>query len=270
MQKIKMMVCPHDTSRNPERWFFLSQYLSSRLSPGVIFNVSLDFKEFHANLRSGQIVYANPRDSLKLAENEGYTVLARPHGLFDEVVIVANDQVEAPSLEDLADREVVSVNSMLPTNLALYALASRGVQPRAVVNRDSWLSVMNAVVRGEFRYGFVYDDFYRSLTNLGKSTVRAFFLSEEQKSSHIIMASPELGDQIERLRHLLLGMHEDPKGAEILKGLGFSRWSPVDGGVLESVRELNRIGIPVRDDAAKATEKAAPHGPGQCSCPHPA
>lgn len=267
MQKINMMVCPHDTSRNPERWFFFSQYLSARLEPGVLFQVSLDFKEFHANLKSGQIIYANPRDSLKLAENEGYTALVRPESLFDEVVVIANDKVEAPSLERLAEHEAVSVNSMLPTNLALYALSQRSIQPKAVVNRDSWLSVMNAVVRGDFPYGFVYDDFYRSLTNLGKRTVQAFFISAERMASHILMVSPSLHDRIGSLRELLLGMHEDTKGAEVLLGLGFPRWSRVDESALHSVRKLNQIAIPTRDSDAMPATTPAHHGTG-CHCAH--
>jgi ABC-type phosphate/phosphonate transport system substrate-binding protein len=50
MSALELMVCPHDTAKEPDRWFRFAQYLSQRLGTPVNFSVALDFDEFHQRM----------------------------------------------------------------------------------------------------------------------------------------------------------------------------------------------------------------------------
>jgi len=111
MDNIKFLVCPHDTASNPDKWYHFAQYLTQEISSSVHFEQSMDFPDFHQQLKSGGLIYANPQDSLKLINEHQYTPIARSSNLFDEIVFVANKTVEAPLISDLSAADIISVNA---------------------------------------------------------------------------------------------------------------------------------------------------------------
>lgn len=238
MSKLKLMVCPHDTAKNPEKWFLFAQHISLKLRVELSFDIATDFKSFHKNFQSADIIYANPRDTLKLIDDMGYTSLVRPDGIYDEVVFIASNEVSNPTLPSLQGENVATVMSMLPTNIALHLLQKESVTPGHLVDKDSWLSVMNSVRTREVDYGFVYKDTYDDLSDLSKSLFNMFEVSEENLAFHSVSVSPGSIDMRDDLTELLLGMDGFDDGRDVLDRLAFKRWVAVTKAEIEVVRDV--------------------------------
>lgn len=242
MQKLNLMVCPHDTAKRPERWFLFAVFLSRNCGDAIHFTPALDFKEFHAKLTQSDLIYANPQDSLRLVQEQGYIPLARPANLFDEIVLVAHPESAAQTLADIRHRSSASVVSMLPTSIALQRLHEMDALPSVVENRDSWMAVVSAVIRQEVEVGFVYRDFYNGLNDTSKHSLKVLGITEEQRVQHLFLASPNLPKQTrETIRAHLLGMTATDKGQSILTSLGMTHLKPVETKMLADFASLRGI-----------------------------
>ncbi|MEW6569514.1 MAG: PhnD/SsuA/transferrin family substrate-binding protein [Chloroflexota bacterium] len=237
MQRLDLMVCPHDTARNPERWFLFAQYLSHHLGDSVHFEQSLDFAEFQANMAQADLVYANPQHALKLAEGEGFLPLARASNLYDEAVLVTCAECEAAAA-DFHQARVATVPSMLVTQVALKSLSRSGIAPQDLQPAANWMGVVQALYKGEARFGILYKDFYEGMSNLSRKQVRVVGETTERSVYHCFMLAPRHAGRAPALQQVLLGMAGDARGATILQELHMDRLIEVQAGDLESIRGL--------------------------------
>lgn len=227
MSKLTFMVCPHDTVKEPERWYCLIQHIDQKLGVEFQFDISLDFQDFHDNLASADMVYINPTDGLKMLETSGFVPVARPQDLYDEAVFVANTEVNAPALSMLQGAPLITVRGLIPTNIALHMLQSNAVQPGELHYKESWLSVISAVWNREADFGIVYTDTYNGLSEQGHSMVQKFAESDEKLAFHYLIIGPALAARKEEIEHLFQTMHTDAQGQQVLDKLHISRWLPV-------------------------------------------
>ncbi|MEO1751068.1 PhnD/SsuA/transferrin family substrate-binding protein [Thiofaba sp. EF100] len=237
MQRLEMMVCPHDTARNPERWFLFAQYLSQRAGRSVHFEQSLDFAEFQAKMAEADLVYANPQHALKLLDGHGYLPLARAGNLFDEAVLVTCAECEAAAA-DFHQASVATVPSMLVTQVALKSLARAGIAPQTLQPAANWMGVVQALYKGEARFGILYKDFYEGMSKLSRKQVRVVSETAERSVYHCFMLAPRHADQVDALRAILLDMADDERGASILRDLHMDRLVRVQQDDLGAIRDL--------------------------------
>ncbi len=238
MSTLYLLVCPHDTANNPDRWYRLAQYLSQHLDIHINFEISLDFADFHANLPKADIAYANPTDTLTLVQQHGFAAILHPANVYDEAVIVANHDITAPTLESLQGQPVASVESILATKIALRYLASQGVQPASIQNYESWTAVIGAIWRGEVHYGFVYKDTYDELSEQGKGMVNVFAATSEQIAFHNIVVGRNALPHKEALTQTLLAMPTEATGKEVLAELHVEQWLPTNQEALDEIQRI--------------------------------
>ena len=246
MKHWQMMVCPHDTAKNPERWFIFAQYLSRHLSPyldtessttSVHFQQSLDFAEFQAGMASADVVYANPQHALVLAEKHGFIPLVRAGNLYDEAVCITCADCDA-QLADMHQSTVATVTSMLVTNVALKSLARQDVSPATLQPAASWMAVVQSIYRGDARFGILYKDFYTGMSALSRKQIKVLGETEERAVYHCFMLAPQHAKHLENVRSTLLAMKDDDRGGEILAELSMQALLPVGQEELEAVRAL--------------------------------
>ena len=234
MSKLNLMICPHDTAKKPEKWFLFVQYLNLNLDFTVHFTISLDFKEFHDQLSTADIVYANPADGVNLVTKEQFIPIVRSTNLFDEVVFIANPNLNNPSLQSYQGSKVVTVNSMV-TKLATSILQRQDIMPTEVVNKESWLGVVNAVAKDEASLGFVYKDTYDELSLKTKEMVIAIATSTEHKAFHALYLNPKARDHAQAISSVLQQMHLNPSGLDVLQELKVEAWELVPADALQSL-----------------------------------
>ncbi|MEF3193272.1 MAG: phosphate/phosphite/phosphonate ABC transporter substrate-binding protein, partial [Halothiobacillaceae bacterium] len=222
MQRMTMMVCPHDTAKDPERWFLFSQYLSQRAGHLVHFEQSLDFPEFQSKMAQADLIYANPQHTLKLFDEHGFIPLTRAASLFDEAVLVTCAECEA-TVADFHQASVATVPSMLVTQVALKSLARSGIAPQSLQPASTWMGVVQAIYNGEARFGILYKDFYEGMSKLSRKQVRVVSETAERSVYHCFMLAPRHADHVDALRKVMLGMADDERGAAILRDLHMDR-----------------------------------------------
>lgn len=244
MTKLMMMVCPHDTIHEPERWYRLEQYLMQRLGTEVQFELSLDAVDFRENLPKAAIVYSNPTDQVAVLRDKGYLPIARPADQYDEVVFVANTDVATPTLEALQGAEIATVPALMPTYVAMHLLQDKGIQPAALHHKESWQGVISSIWGGDVRFGFIYKDTYDALSEQGKGMVHAFATSDTQKAYHTLNISPALAERKDEIAQLVLGMHNDAAGKELLTTLGIPQWLPVAESDLATMAAMMDMPLP--------------------------
>jgi ABC-type phosphate/phosphonate transport system substrate-binding protein len=238
MDTLHLMVCPHDTANNPDRWYRFTQYLSRHLGTPIHFDVALDFADFHTNLNQADIVYANPSDTLLLIEQHNFVPLVRPANLYDEVVFVANNDVANPTLESLHNAPVASVTSMLATRIGLRFLKNHGIEPAEILDHDSWLSVIGSLWRQETSYGIVYKDTYDELSEQGKGMVNAFASSNEGVAFHSIVIGRNAQTREDDLRRMFLSMGNDEQGKELLHDLRITEWISSTQAEIQTIKQI--------------------------------
>ncbi|TQV62052.1 MAG: phosphate/phosphite/phosphonate ABC transporter substrate-binding protein [Halothiobacillaceae bacterium] len=237
MSRMQLMVCPHDTARNPERWFLFAQYLSHHLGDPVHFEQSLDFAEFQAGMAGADLVYANPQHALKLTDEHGYIPLARAGNLYDEAVLVTCAECDAQAA-DFHHAPIATVPSMLVTQVALQSLHRQGIDPEGLRPAANWMGVVQALYKGEARFGILYKDFYEGMSRLSRQQVRVVGETSERSVYHCFMLAPRHADRAEAVRRVLLEMAGESKGAEIMASLLMERMVAVAPGDLEAIRAL--------------------------------
>ena len=243
MNDVKFMVCPHDTASDPDKWFQLAQFLSKKLNASIQFHKCLDFTEFHEQLKTGSLIYANPQDSLRLIKEDGYTAIARASNLFDEITFIARDDVDNPKMGDFQNEVVVSVNSMMVTRVGAKYLLDRSIVPKQIQSKSSWMAVVKGIYRGEDKFGLVYKDFYDGLNALTKSGFKTVGQTADGTIHHSVLVSPELKGEATRIQQCLVSMHQlDDRGQQVLDGLGVTRFISVDEGDILQFESLLALG----------------------------
>lgn len=238
MDALTLMVCPHDTVRNPEGWYRLVQYLTARLEATIHFEMSLDFADFRQGMAGADLVYANPSDGLSLIDAQQFCPLARPIDVYDEALIVAGPEGALPAIEAIHGSSIASVANLLPTKLALKALRERGITPAGVVDRDSWLSVVRSVWNGEAPFGILYRDSYEELSEQGKAMVRLLESTNERSTFHTLMARPAICDDMGALTTIMTAMRADAEGQAVLADMQLRGWQAVSDAEIARMREV--------------------------------
>ncbi|MTJ07389.1 MULTISPECIES: phosphate/phosphite/phosphonate ABC transporter substrate-binding protein [unclassified Anabaena] len=239
MDKLNLMVCPHDTAKNPDRWFRFAQYLSQNLDQIVHFELALDFQEFHQKMNDADIVYGNPADTMNLLKNNFISV-ARPSNLYDEVVFIAHHDLDNPSLESFQGSNLVSVVSMLATKIGLNALETQGIKPAELIDKSTWLAVIKAIANKETdaMLGFVYKDTYEQLGEATKSLVKYIATSQEKKAFHQLVLSSKAIQIQKNLASILLEMKQNSKGKDILDELNIEQWMIPTESEIDAIKQI--------------------------------
>lgn len=238
MDRLNFMVCPHDTTNNPDKWFLFAQYLSMNCSFRVGFEMSFDFADFHENLGQADLVYANPNDTIKLVREHGFRPLAHAEGVYDEVVFVANTAVDNPTLDSLNGADIHTVKVMLPTLIGLQVLKKANITPGQLVNQASWLSVVAALRENTAEYGFLYKDTYDALSDTNKESMQLFHTSKEHAAFHSLLLSPAHVDKAEEFLTVLKGMQVTEEGREVLSALDMTNWLVITNGEFAQMLDL--------------------------------
>lgn len=240
---LKFMVCPHDTASNPDKWFQLAQYLSKHLSAGIQFSKSIDFDEYHQQLTEGALIYANPQDSLMLIKDHGYTPVARSSNLFDEIVFIASLKEIEPSMDDIQDNEVISVNSMMVTRVGMKYLLDKNIKPSGIRTQATWMAVVKGIYREEYKFGLVYKDFYEGLNTLTKKGFTTLGETEDGTIHHSVLISSEFKEMAADIQACLIEMSEEnERGREILQELGIERFMAVSADDILQFEHLSTLG----------------------------
>ncbi len=242
MSSMNLMVCPHDTAGDPLKWFEFALYLTKYCKTSTTYYKCLDFIEFHEKMPTADMAYANPQDSLDLIENHDFVPLAHSTNLYDEIVFIANNDVDSSSLEVLNGSECISCNGMMVTRVGIKGLLEKDIKPSKIYSKANWMAVVKAVSQGEKPYGFVYKDFYDGLNKLSQSMITKIGETSEKSIFHSVFVKSKHLDKAPRLTQILTEAHDDEKGRFVLDSINVEKFIPVTKDEVLGFKELLSLG----------------------------
>jgi len=242
MEHMTFMVCPHDTAKDPDKWFHFALYLSQNFHLSTQYCQCIDFVEFHEKMMDADIIYANPQDSVTLVEKFNFIPLVHSSNLYDEIVFIANNDVQHESIQDINSHECVSCNSMMVTRVGIKSLGEKQIQPSHIHDKNGWLPVVTAVYKGEIPYGFVYKDFYEGLNKLSKSLVVKLGQTEGKSIYHSILINEKHKDKIAEITEVLTQAHLTENGKSILARVNIDEFVATSTEEIEQFKSLLTTG----------------------------
>jgi hypothetical protein len=242
MNSLSLMVCPHDTAGDPIKWFQFAQYLTRATGTSTRHHTCFGFDEFHGEMATADIVYANPQDSLVLLDQHGFVPLVHSSNLYDEIVYIANRDAAHQTLFDLGAMDCVSCNSMMVTRVGIKGLLDRGIRPSLIASKDNWMAVFKAVSQGEKPYGMVYKDFFDALNPSSRDLIVKLGETHDRTIFHSILINGRHREAAAAVAEVLTRAHLDEKGAKALKGVQIESFVPVTAAEILGFKSLRALG----------------------------
>jgi phosphonate transport system substrate-binding protein len=241
----QLSVCPHDTAKNLAGWYLLNTYLQRKLECDIHFNLQHDFiAEREAVLAGGHhIVYANPYSVLEFAEKLDFIPVARPIGVFDETLLIAR---KGTNLADSAALKVSTATKCLIVHaLGCMELRKLGKDPSAFefILTGNHLNAANAVIKGDADVGFVFNETWNGMSASSRESLEIIAESNQRDCYHCFCVSPQWQDRKEKVRDVLVGMHNDHDGgSHILEELKFKGFEPAPEDTISQLKAIVKQG----------------------------
>ncbi len=248
---VASMVSPKETFKTYQD---LLQYLGARLDRPVELVQRKTYAEVNDLVRTGGIdlAFVCSQAYVEGQQDFGMELLAAPQvrgqTVYYSYVIVPADS-PASQFDDLRDKVFAftdpdsNTGRLVPT----YLLQQRGLTPedffRKVVytysHDNSVKAVADKLVDGAAVDSLVYD--YTVARDPALAARTRVILRSEPFGAPPVVVNPALAPDLKsRLREAILGMHEDPRGRDILDGLMIDRFVVPDQSSYEPIREMLR------------------------------
>lgn len=231
----------------------LVDYLEKRLAVPVTVVDRGSYEEFNRLLKEGtlDLAFVCGGPYVEGKDDFGLELLVMPETLSGETVYYSYFIVPAGSparsFDDLRGKRFAFTDPLSNSGKLVpeYMLAKRGETPERFFGKIIYSYAhdksIRAVAEGEFDGAavdsLIYDYLVRKEPLLGKK-VRILARSEPYGIPPVVVR-PGIPRQLrDRLRNVLLTMHEDPEGALILQGMMLRRFVPANDAVYGTIREM--------------------------------
>jgi hypothetical protein len=237
-------VCPHDVVKDPEKWMEFARELQKRGVLDFSFSPELCFEKFAAGFSSYTLAYAHPLHAVRLRREMKFIPLAAHANTFDEAVLIANKQVNGPTLSKMGNGSVACIHGSPSHAAYLIDLHDRALPaPAHWVAKTSYPDVVMAVAQGEAPYGVVLKSVWDTMMTL-RDRVRPFHATTIRQLVHVFMLAPLQQARAEEIARILVTMHQDDRGLAVLNRIGCAQLVPVTEGDLGAIESaLTNCGL---------------------------
>jgi len=225
------------------QWYLFNTWLQKATNLPIHLEMYSDFEAQRKAIKEDKVdlIYANPYDAATLVREKGFTALTRPTNKKDEAVIITRADAPYNKVEELKPGTRVAIGNDPTINLLGFMmlepaeLSHNNVEIRKA---DTYAGVARLVIQGEADIAFMLKEAMDKLTNLTRHQLKVLVESQIEDLHHTFLASPRVKELHDKILNALLGMHETPQGAEILKGLEISSWTPISEDEMEFMINL--------------------------------
>ena len=214
-------------------WFIFNTWFQKEWGQSVHLELHQGFNEQHQALddKKIDIIYANPYDMFRLVREEGFVAIAKPFQKPDEAIIASHIDSNIQSVDQLAaPLTIAQADSPDVNTIGMIMIEPADIDPAEIIIKDvpSYISVAKQLISGDAQIGFFLADAFNDLSRLVKKQLQPVISSQIHMIHHALLLSPNCKEHIEAVRKILLSMHQETRGNEILKGLGIEYWEPME------------------------------------------
>ena len=221
------------TGQQLSGWYMFNTYLQRKLERAIhLEQPKLGDDMGHA---SPDILFSKPFDACALIQNRGFLPLARPTSEVDEVVILMRADDDRKSTE-LKNPKVVTATQ----NSFVYILG-RSLCDENKMDSESFnftfagneIKALQMMIRKQADVLFILKKTYEGLSSFARGSTRMVDESVTNFAFHLFCAAPYLNDVNKSFQDVLMNMHNDEQGQQILKDIDIDGWcKPEDGELL--------------------------------------
>lgn len=244
---LNLLVAPDFAPESFSGWYMLGTLLQQRSGLRLHLLMPADAREQAQMLRDGlaDLVYANPFDATSLIRGEGYQAFARPAGQSNEMVIATAAGSPLQRAEDLQPGCRIAVTDNRDVRLIGLRLLEPADLTEAHIQwqaASSYQAAARMTLAGQVDAGFFLASAYHALARMTRERLKVLVESRLRDISHVLLAHPRVGQDLEPLAQALLGVRADAAGdAQVLQALG------VPGGFESMDREDAEFMIDLMD-----------------------
>ena len=236
-------VSPDFTPEHLSGWHIFNTWLQKQLDMGIhleLYN-SFDLQRDAINADKVDLIYANPFDASMLVREKGFIPIAKPKGKRDEAVVVVNDENAAQCVEELPSGITIASTDDPDVHMMGMIMIEPGdlnAENTTHTQCDTYVVVAKELIRGQSDVGFFLAEAFNDLSGMVRKQLRPLVSSEIFLIHHILMISPKLAEQQEKITEVLLTMTNDPKGPGVLESLGVEAWEAMETEDMEFMIDL--------------------------------
>ncbi len=239
----QLTVSPDFPPNHIAGWYIFNTWLQKALDIPIHLELYPSFDAQREAIRQGKVdmIYANPYDAAMLIRERGFVALARPKGKMDEAVIVAAADAPFASVDDLKPGTRVAMTNDPAVNLLgmmMLEPAELDASSLETSEVESYPVAVKQVLQGKADIAFVLKEALEKLTATTRKQLKVLVESQIGDLYHTFVVGERLADRRDAIRDLLVNMHTDPKGKDVLENLGFEGWEPVSADEAEFMMNL--------------------------------
>jgi len=224
-----MTVSPDFTPDRIAGWFIFNTWLQRQLGEQIHLELYPSFASQRKAILNDEIdlIYANPFDAAMLVREKGFTAIVAPMRKSDEAIIAVSNNSPVQKVEDLkpgtriAATDDPDVNLISMIMLEPADLSAENVQ---TYTADTYVLVAKQLIQGKADVGFFLKHAFHGLSSFIRGQLRELVCSEIHVIRHVLLVGPRLQQRHAELQQLLLNMHRDTKGKDILDSLAMQGW----------------------------------------------
>lgn len=254
------MVVSMQSSQQLNGWYFFNTYLQRRLGREVHLElVHGALGDKNAENASADLVFAKPFDATRLILNQRFRPIARPVDHTDEVTILVRADDERSDLREFSGARVVTASAdSFVYLLGRFLMDEGGVDSSNMRYQFAGHEIksLQMLIRKEADVLLMLSESYRGLSGLSRRMLREVDASDSHFAFHMFCLAPSYEELDRPLRELLLNIHRDVQGSQVLGDLGMEGWSEPSSEEINMLAMLYNRYVP----AAPVSAAAAPAG----------
>ncbi|KAF1702468.1 phosphate/phosphite/phosphonate ABC transporter substrate-binding protein [Pseudoxanthomonas suwonensis] len=226
---LNLLVAPDFAPDNFPGWYMLGTVLQHRSGTRLHLLMPADAREQAQMLADGlaDLVYANPFDATSMIREQGYRAFARPAAHSNEMVIATAAGSPLATVEDLRPGCRIAVTD----NRDVRLIGLRLLEPADLTEQDaqweevaSYQAAARMTLSGQVDAGFFLASAYHALARITRERLKVLVESKLRDISHVLLAHPRVGGDLQPLAQALLAVDPDDAGdAQVLQALGLPR-----------------------------------------------
>lgn len=223
-------------------WTPILSYLSEKTGYRLDFKTAKDIPVFEQRLAAGgyDIAYMNPYHYTVFHRSPGYRVFAKERGRKLKGIVVVRKDSPYQDVAQLKGKTIAfpAPAAFAATVLPLSNLKTLGIpiEAKYVASHDSvYLSVFKGLYPAGGGIMRTFENFDPGM----RDRLRILWTTPEY-TPHAIAAHPRVPPEVvQRLQEAMIRMHEDPRGAALLGGIGFKGLAAAHDAEYDDIRRLD-------------------------------
>ncbi len=230
------------TSQQLNGWFLFNTYLQRQLHRSIQFQAqTLADRNDSQQPPEAELVFAGPFEACRLIRGQGFSVVAKPCGETDEVVILAHAEDTRP-LESVTGAKVaVASEHSFTYLLGRFLCDEKGLDSDNFTFHQTGndIKAVQFLIRRKVDWVIMSRKTFEGLSSLSRRQLKVMDQSQTELTAHLFCAAPYLDESTrEGLKSALLGMKDDDRGCQLFQDLEIEGWTAPEPAEVEMLLKV--------------------------------